>query len=76
MLTVTLPSGKRYTFAARNAARARALADRTGGTLTTDRPAWAAAPMARDVAYGATVCPHGDDARYCERGACDEGWDW
>lgn len=34
MLTVTLPSGKVYTFAARNAARAHALAAKTGGFVT------------------------------------------
>lgn len=66
MLTVTLPSGKSYTY--RDAARARALADRTGGTLSYgDRPmrTW-------DVRPGATICVHGDDALHCERGACDE----
>lgn len=35
MYRVTLPSGKTYTYAARNARQARALAEKTGGTLTT-----------------------------------------
>lgn len=34
MLKVTLPNGKTYTYAQRNAAKARALAAKTGGTLT------------------------------------------
>lgn len=39
MLTVTLPSGKVYTYADRNASKANALAAKTGGTVTrTDAP--------------------------------------
>lgn len=33
MLQVTLPSGKSYTYANRNHRAARALADKTGGTV-------------------------------------------
>lgn len=35
MYIVTLPNGRTYTYGARNATAARALAARTGGTLTT-----------------------------------------
>lgn len=38
MLKVTVPSGKVYTFAPRNAARAHALAAKTGGFVTGAAP--------------------------------------
>jgi hypothetical protein len=40
MWTVTLPSGKTYTYGRNGESRARDLARRTGGTVTYTGPRW------------------------------------
>lgn len=65
MLRVTLPSGKRYTYADHRANSAHALARKTGGKIEKIGPVGGG--MVRPA-----ICIHGEDANICERGACDE----